>query len=77
MWVLASAHQLDASLGDLFILLCFMVSMFETRIHKLESRFLGEVSTTSDMQMTPPLWQKVKILWGYSFLKAVKEWPLI
>ena len=28
--------------------------------HKLESRFLGEISTTSDMQMTPPLWQKVK-----------------
>ena len=28
--------------------------------HKLESRLLGEVSITSDMQMTPPLWQKVK-----------------
>ena len=28
--------------------------------HKLESRLLGEVSVTSDMQMTPPLWQKVK-----------------
>ena len=28
--------------------------------HKLESRFLGEISVTSDMQMTPPLWQKVK-----------------
>ena len=27
---------------------------------KLESRLLGEISTTSDMQMTPPLWQKVK-----------------
>ena len=25
-----------------------------------ESRLLGEVSITSDMQMTPPLWQKVK-----------------
>ena len=23
--------------------------------HKLESRFLGEISITSDMQMTPPL----------------------
>ena len=23
-------------------------------------RFLGEISMTSDMQMTPPLWQKVK-----------------
>ena len=28
--------------------------------HKLESRFQGELSITSDMQMTPPLWQKVK-----------------
>ena len=28
--------------------------------HKLESRFLGEISITSDMQMTPQLWQKVK-----------------
>ena len=27
---------------------------------KLESRLLGEVSITSDMQMTPPLWHKVK-----------------
>ena len=26
--------------------------------HKLESRLPGEISTTSDMQMTPPLWQK-------------------
>ena len=28
--------------------------------HKLESRLLGEISIISDMQMTPPLWQKVK-----------------
>ena len=28
--------------------------------HKLESRFLGEISITSDMQMTPSLWQKVR-----------------
>ena len=28
--------------------------------HKLESRLLGEISRTSDMQMTPPLWQKMK-----------------
>ena len=26
--------------------------------HKLESRLLGELSITSDMQMTPPLRQK-------------------
>ena len=28
--------------------------------HKVESRLPGEISVTSDMQMTPPLWQKVK-----------------
>ena len=28
--------------------------------HKLESKLLGEISITSDTQMTPPLWQKVK-----------------
>ena len=28
--------------------------------HKLDSRLLGKISITSDMQMTPPLWQKVK-----------------
>ena len=28
--------------------------------HKMESRLLGEISITSDMPMTPPLWQKTK-----------------
>ena len=28
--------------------------------HKLESRQQGEISINSDMQMTPPLWQKAK-----------------
>ena len=27
---------------------------------KLESRLLGEIPITSEMRMTPPLWQKVK-----------------
>ena len=30
------------------------------RMHKLESRLPGETSITSDMQVTSPLWQKVK-----------------
>ena len=37
--------------------------------HKLESKLLGEISITSDMQMLPPLWQKVK----KSLLMKVKE----
>ena len=28
--------------------------------HKLESRLPGEITITSDMQMTPPLWQKAE-----------------
>ena len=28
--------------------------------YKLESKLLGEIPITSDIQMTPPLWQKVK-----------------
>ena len=28
--------------------------------HKLESRLPRKISIASDMQMTPPLWQKVK-----------------
>ena len=28
--------------------------------HKLESKLPEEISITSDMQMIPPLWQKVK-----------------
>ena len=38
--------------------------------HKLESRLLGEISITSDVQMTPPLWQKVEEL--KSLLMKVK-----
>ena len=34
--------------------------MLDWMKHKLESRLLGEISITLDMQMTPPLWQKVK-----------------
>ena len=36
---------------------CEMLSWMKP---KLESRLLGEISISSDMQMTPPLWQKVK-----------------
>ena len=28
--------------------------------HKLQSRLPGEISTASDMQMIPPLWQKAR-----------------
>ena len=34
--------------------------MLDWMKHKLESRLPEEISITSDMQMTPALWQKVK-----------------
>ena len=34
--------------------------MLDWMKHKLESRLLAEISVISDMQMTPPLWQKAK-----------------
>ena len=37
---------------------------------KLESRLSGEISITSDMQMTPPFWQKKELK---SLLMKVKE----
>ena len=40
--------------------------------HKLEPKLLGEISITSDMQRTPPLWQKVRNELK-SLLKKVKE----
>ena len=40
--------------------------------HKLDSRLLGEISITSDMQMTPPLWKKEKRKLK-SLLMKVKE----
>ena len=41
-------------------------------MHKLESRLPGEISITSDMQMTPPLWQKSEEELN-SLLMKVKE----
>ena len=37
-----------------------LTSMLDWKKHKLESRLPGEISIASDMQMTPPLWEKVK-----------------
>ena len=45
--------------------------MLGWRKHKLESRLPGAISITSDMQMTPPLWERVKK--NYSLLIKVKK----
>ena len=44
--------------------------MLDWKKHKLQSRLPGEISITSDMQMTPLLWQKVKNL----LIKTEREW---
>ena len=38
----------------------YIMKMLDWMKHKLESRFLGDTSITSDMQRIPPLWQKAK-----------------
>ena len=38
----------------------YIMKTLNWKKHKLESRLPGEISITSDMQMIPPLWQKVK-----------------
>ena len=38
----------------------YIIRLLDWMKHKLESRLPGEISMTSDMQMTPPLWQKSK-----------------
>ena len=65
-------QQTDSKLGKEYIKAVYCHPAYLTYIqstscempdwmkHKLESRLPGEISITSDMQMTPPLWQKVK-----------------
>ena len=38
----------------------YIIEMLGWKKYELESRLPGEISVTSDMQMTPALWQKVK-----------------
>ena len=46
-----------AYLTDMQSTLCEMLGWIK---HKLDSRLLGEISVTSDKQMTPTLWLKAK-----------------
>ena len=41
--------------------------------HKLESRLLGEISITSDMQMIPSWWQKTRRNWTACWWKWKKR----
>ena len=65
-------QQTDSKLGEEYVKAAYCRPAYLTYMqstscemlgwmkHKLESRLPGEISITSDMQMTPPLWQKVK-----------------
>ena len=47
--------------------------MLDWMEHKVESRLLGEISIISDMQMTPPQWQKANRNWSSFLIKVKKE----
>ena len=62
-----TGSKIEEGVQQGFILSSYLTSMQSTSCkmldwmnHKLESRLLGEVATTSDMWMIPPQWQKVK-----------------
>ena len=65
-------HQTGSKLGKKYVKAIYCYPAFLTYMqstswemlgwmkHKLKSRLLGEISVTSDMQMIPYLWHKVK-----------------
>ena len=65
-------QQTDSKLGNEYIKALYCHSAYLTYMkntsckmpgwmkHKPESRVMGEIEITSDIQMTAPLWQKVK-----------------
>ena len=79
-WVFQICWHIEYSTFTALSELCIISIMQSTSCempglvnHKLESRLRGEISITSDMQMTSPLWQKAKRNWRASWWKAQKE----
>ena len=53
-------QQTGSKSGKKYVKAEYIMQMLGWMKHKLESGFPGEISITSDKQMTPPLWQKAK-----------------
>ena len=62
LWIQCNPYQATNSIFHRTRTNNFTICMeiLDWKKHKLESRLPGEISITSDMQMTQPLWQKVK-----------------
>ena len=59
-WVIKIAREFQKNIYFCFTDYAKAFDCVDRIKHELESRLPGEISITSDTQMTPPLWQKVK-----------------
>ena len=59
-WIIKKAREFQKNIYFCFTDYAKAFDCVDRIKHKLESRWPGEISITSDTQMTPPLWQKVK-----------------
>ena len=57
---LTLSDPMDCSLPGSSVHGIFQARVLQCGAIGFSTRLLGEISITSDMQMTPPLWQKVK-----------------
>ena len=53
-------EQTGSKLGKEYVQPVYCHPAYLTYMQSTSCELLGEISTTSDMQMIPPLWQKVK-----------------
>ena len=58
--LLANRRGKTGAVKILFISLAPKITVYADCSHEIKICLLVEISITSDMQMTPPLWQKVK-----------------
>ena len=71
-------QQIGSVLGEEYVKAVYCHPAYLTYMqswmkHKLESRLLGEISITSDIQMTPPFWQSEEKLKSFDESER-EEW---